>query len=143
MSWLKRKSVLIPIDFSDRSYQAITPAKELADDISSLKLIHVLAPLHPADPAAMWGTVSDAERKEKVRAFTKEKLTQMGYDDIHIEVVVGDTTSKIVDYAQEIDADLIVMPSHARKGINRFLLGSVAEQIIRLSHCPVLILKEA
>ena len=141
MSWLKRKSVLIPIDFSDLSYQAMGPAKELVDDVSSLKLIHVLAPLHPADPAAMWDTVSDEDRKQKVQAFAHEKLNEMGYDKLHIEVVIGDTTSKIVDYAQEIDADLIVMPSHGRKGVSRFLIGSVAEQVVRLSHCPVLILK--
>ncbi|MEM9980447.1 MAG: universal stress protein, partial [Cyanobacteria bacterium P01_D01_bin.2] len=96
---------------------------------------------HPADPAAMWDTVSDDDRKQKVREFTRGKLSEMGYDGIHIEVVIGDTTSKIVDYAQEIDADLIVMPSHGRKGVSRFLLGSVAENIVRLSHCPVLILK--
>lgn len=141
MSWLKRKSVLIPIDFSDLSYQALGPAKELAEDVSALKLIHVLAPLHPADPAAMWDTVNDEDRKQKVQSFTHEKLSELGYGDIPIEVVIGDTTSKIVDYAQEIDADLIVMPSHGRKGVSRFLIGSVAEQIVRLSHCPVLILK--
>ena len=141
MSWLKRKSVLIPIDFSDLSYQALEPAKELVEDISSLKLIHVLAPLHPADPAAMWDTVSDDDRKQKVRLFSREKLSELGYGTLHIEVVIGDATSKIVDYAQTIDADLIIMPSHGRKGVSRFLLGSVAEQVVRLSHCPVLILK--
>ncbi|MGD1951853.1 MAG: universal stress protein [Leptolyngbyaceae cyanobacterium] len=141
MSWLKRTSVLVPIDFSDLSYQALEPAKEHVEDISALKLIHVLSPLHPADPAAMWDTVSDEDRKQKVRAFTRNKLNEMGYGDIHIEVVIGDTTSKIVDYAQEIDAGLIVISSHGRKGVGHFLMGSVAEQIVRLSHCPVLVLK--
>ncbi|MEM9567274.1 MAG: universal stress protein [Cyanobacteria bacterium P01_E01_bin.34] len=141
MSWLKRKSVLIPIDFSELSYQALDPANELVEDRSCLKLIHVLAPLHPADPAAMWDTVSSDERKQKVQSFTHSKLCEMGYDDIHIQVVIGETSSKIVDYAREIDADLIVMSSHGRKGIGHFILGSVAEQVTRLSHCPVLILK--
>lgn len=141
MSWLKRKSVLIPIDFSDLSYQALAPAQELAEDVASLTLIHVLSPLHPADPAAMWDTLSDDDRKQKVCLFTRDKLSEMGYDNLKIEVVIGDTTSKIVDYAQEIDADLIVMPSHGRKGVSRFLIGSVAEQVVRLAHCPVLILK--
>ncbi|MEM8612495.1 MAG: universal stress protein [Cyanobacteria bacterium P01_H01_bin.105] len=141
MSWLKRKSVLIPINFSDLSYQALGPAKELVDDVSALKLIHVLSPLHPADPAAMWDTVSDEDRKQKVKAFVQGKLSELGYEDIHTEVITGDTTSKIIDYAQEIDADLIVMPTHGRKGVSRFLIGSVAEQVVRLAHCPVLILK--
>lgn len=141
MSLLPRKSVLIPIDFSELSYQALAPAKEHVEDVSSLKLLHVLAPLHPADPAAMWDTVSNEDRKQKVRAFIHNKLREMGYEGVQIEVVIGDPTTKIVDYAQEIDADLIVMPSYRRKGISRFLLGSVAEQVVRLSHCPVLVLK--
>ncbi|MEM9807673.1 MAG: universal stress protein [Cyanobacteria bacterium P01_D01_bin.56] len=141
MSWLKRKSVLVPIDFSELSYQSLEPAKELVEDVSSLKLIHVLAPLHPADPAAIWDTVSDEDRKLKVQSFTNDKLGELGYSDLHIEVVIGDVTSKIVDYAKDIEADLIVMPSHGRKGVTRLLMGSVAEQVVRLAHCPVLILK--
>ena len=47
MSWLKKKSVLVPIDFSELSYSAIAPASEYVEDLSSLKIIHVLSPLHP------------------------------------------------------------------------------------------------
>lgn len=141
MSWLKKKSVLIPIDFSELSYQAIAPAREYVEDVSSLKLIHVLTPLHPADPAAMWDTLNDEQRKQKVKDFLEQKLGEMGYQGVQIEVKIGDPSTEIVDYAQEIEADLIVMPSHGRKGVSRFLLGSVAERVVRLSHCPVLILK--
>lgn len=143
MSGLKKKSVLIPIDFSECSYGAIAPAREYVEDVSSLKLIHVLTPLHPADPAAMWNTLNNEERKHKVQVFLATKLSEMGYESekIQIEVKIGDPSTKIVDYAQEIAADLIVMPSHGRKGVSHFLLGSVAERVARLSPCPVLILK--
>lgn len=141
MSWLKETSVLVPIDFSDLSYRALEPAKDHVSDISALKLIHVLSPLHPADPAAMWETVSDEDRKQKIREFTREKLSEIGYGDLHTEVVIGDVTSSIISYANTIDAGLIVMSSHGRKGVGHFLLGSVAEQVVRLSPCPVLILK--
>ena len=141
MSWLKKESVLIPIDFSELSYQAIAPAKEFVESLSSLKLIHVLSPLHPADPAAMWDSPSDDQRKQKVKEFLSEKLSEMELGDISIEVAIGDPTGQIVDYAAEIKADLIVMPSHGYKGAKRFLLGSVAERVVRLSPCPVLILK--
>lgn len=141
MSWLKKKSVLIPIDFSDLSYQAIGPAKEYVEDLSSLKLIHVLSPLHPADPAAMWDTLSDDDRKQKVREFLHDKLSEIGYEGVQVAVAIGDPTTEIVDYAKETEADLIVMPSHGRTGVSRFLMGSVAERVVRLSPCPVLILK--
>ena len=141
MSWLKKKSVIIPLDFSEWSYSAIAIAREYVEAESSLKLIHVLAPLHPADPAAMWNTLNDEERKQKVREFLAQKLGEMGYREVQIEIKLGDPSTQIVDYAKEIEADLIVMPSHGHKGISRFLLGSVAERVVRLAHCPVLILK--
>jgi len=141
MSWLKKESVLIPIDFSELSYSAIAPAKDFVETFSALNLIHVLSPLHPADPAAMWDTLSDDERKQKVKTFLSEKVAEMGLDGISIAVAIGDPTEQIVDYAEAIKADLIVMPSHGYKGAKRFLLGSVAERVVRLSPCPVLILK--
>ncbi len=141
MSWLKKKSVLIPIDFSELSYEAIAPAKEFVDTETALTLIHVLTPLHPADPAAMWNTLDNEQRKQKVTTFLTEKLSEMGYRDVKIKVTIGDPSTEIIDCAESINADLIVMPSHGRKGVSRFLVGSVAERVVRLSPCPVLILK--
>lgn len=141
MSWQKKKSVLVPIDFSDFSYQAIAPAKEYVETIASLTLLHVLAPLHPADPAALWGTVKDEERIKKVQDFMHKKLQEMGYESIQTEVVIGDPLTEIVDYARETNVDLIVMTTHEQKDIGRFLLGSTAEQVVRSSHCSVLVIK--
>lgn len=141
MSWLTKKSVLIPLDFSEPSYEAIATAREYVEAETSLTLIHVLTPLHPADPAAMWNTLDDEQRKQKVTEFLAQKLGEMGYKEVQIEVAIGDPSTEIIDCAKEIDSDLIVMPSHGRKGVSRFLLGSVAERVVRLSHCPVLILK--
>ena len=141
MSWLKKTSVLVPVDFSELSYQAIAPAREYVESEASLTLIHVLAPLHPADPAAMWNTLDHDQRKQKVKEFLREKLESMGYKNIRIEVSIGDPSTQIVDCAKDIAADLIVMPSHGQKGVSRFLLGSVAERVVRLSPCPVLVIK--
>ncbi|MGF1589112.1 MAG: universal stress protein [Pleurocapsa sp.] len=141
MSWLKKQSVLIPLDFSELSYEAIAPAKEFVTAETSLMLIHVLTPLHPADPAAMWNTLNDQQRKDKVKEFLAQKLDEMGYKEVKMKVTIGDPSTEIIDCAKEIAADLIVLPSHGRKGVSRFLLGSVAERVVRLSPCPVLVLK--
>ena len=141
MSRLKKQSVLVPIDFSELSYSAIASAKEYAEDLSSLKIIHVLSPLHPADPAAMWNTLSDVDRMNKVKDFLQDKLVEMGYEKLKIKVAIGNPSAEIVKYAQETETELIVMPSHGHKGISQLLLGSVAERVVRLSSCPVLILK--
>lgn len=141
MSWLNKKSVLIPIDLSDSSYDAIAPAKEFVESTSALNLIHVLTPLHPADPAAMWDTLNDDDRKQKVKTFLHKKLSELDCVGIPMQIAIGNPATEIVDYAEEIGADLIVMPSHGRTGAKRFLLGSVAERVVRLAPCPVLILK--
>lgn len=141
MSWLNRKLVLVPTDFSEPSYEAIAVAKEYVDDLSAVKLVHVLSPLHPADPAALWNTLSDDDRKQKVKEFLLTKLSDAGYDGIQVEVCVGDPGTEIADYAKAAGADLIVMPSHGHTGISRILMGSVAERVMRLSTCPVLVLK--
>ncbi len=141
MSWLRKKSVLVPLDFSELSYQAIAPAREYVEDTSSLEVIHVLTPLNQEYPVATEDPVEDKQRKQKVQDFLQNKLSEMGYEGIKIQVEIGDPSTKIVDYAENIETDLIIMPSHGRKGVSRFLLGSVAERVARLSHCPVLILK--
>ncbi len=141
MSWLRKKSVLVPLDFSELSYQAIAPAREYVEDTSSLEVIHVLTPLNQEYPVATEDPVEDKQRKQKVQDFLQNKLSEMGYEGIKIQVEIGDPSTKIVDYAEKIETDLIIMPSHGRKGVSRFLLGSVAERVARLSHCPVLILK--
>jgi nucleotide-binding universal stress UspA family protein len=56
-------------------------------------------------------------------------------------VAFGDPGQRITAYAEEVGADVIVMPSHGRTGLKRLLLGSVAERVLRLAHCPVLVLK--
>ncbi len=141
MSWLRKQSVLVPLDFSELSYQAIAPAREYVEDTSSLVVIHVLTPLNQEYPVATEDPVEDKQRKQKVQEFLQNKLSEMGYEGIKIQVEIGDPSTKIVDYAEKIKTDLIIMPSHGRKGVSRFLLGSVAERVARLSRCPVLILK--
>lgn len=141
MSWLKRTLVLVPTDFSEQSYEAIAVAKEYVEDLSAVKLVHVLSPLHPADPAAIWDTLSDSDRMAKVKDFLTKKLGEIGYADVEVVTLMGDPGTQIVDYAQASGADLIVMPSQGHKGISRILMGSVAERVMRLSACPVLVLK--
>ncbi|MEL7070938.1 MAG: universal stress protein [Cyanobacteria bacterium J06581_3] len=142
MNWLKKDCVLVPIDFSDISYQAIPVAKTYIEEPSVLKIIHVLSPMHPADPAAMWDTLKDDERMQKVQSFLKKKIYDLGYGTADVEVRIGDPGTNISDYAAEVKADLIVMPSHGERGfIRQLLIGSVAERVVRQAHCPVLVLK--
>lgn len=141
MSWLRKNRVLVPIDFSEESFAALIPAREFVENTSHLYVLHVLSHLHPAEPGVMWNTLDDQTRKKHVEETLHKRFSGSEYEESQIGVAIGDPSSEIIDYAKEIDADLIVIPCHGRTGLSRFLLGSVAERVIRFAHCPVLVIR--
>ena len=60
---------------------------------------------------------------------------------VQVNVAFGDPGDEITKHAETVHADLIVMPSHGRTGLKRLLIGSVAERVVRLAQCPVLVLR--
>ena len=81
-------------------------------------------------------------REEGMRNLLHKRLSAPKYADVRIELIIGNPPHGIADFAEQIDADLIVMPSHGRTGLKRLLIGSVAERVVRLAHCPVLVLRK-
>jgi len=140
MSWLQKNVVLVPIDFSDTSFTALKPAREFVADLSQLHVLHVLPQLHPAEPGVVWQSVSPESRQQHAEAALKTKLQERGYEGVQVRVAIGTPSHEIVDYAKDEGVELIVMPTHGYTGVKRVLIGSVAEQVARLAHCPVLLL---
>ncbi|MCF8037910.1 MAG: universal stress protein [Desulfohalobiaceae bacterium] len=141
MSWLKKKCVVVPIDFSEESFKAVDVAKEFVEEDSSLHLIHVTQPWTEHEIGGTWGEETEEERIQSIKNFLQDKLKDHDYKDAHIAVHLGSPPVVITSYAEETGAELIVMPSHGRTGIKHFALGSVAERVVRKAHCPVLVLK--
>jgi len=142
MSWLQKDKVLVPFDFSEASAAAIDGALELVPDASHLYVIHVLPVLGATDLGVVWESVSDEARCKQVQKVLEERFADKMYRGIHLEVAFGDPGTEITEHAGQIGADLIVLPSHGRTGLKHLFLGSVAERVIRLAHCPVLVLKK-
>ncbi len=138
---MKRDNILVPVDFSEQSVNAIREAVELAGETGSVRLLHVLPPLESISPGVVWGDVSDRSREEHVREYAKTFLAEYDLAGITFDVEVGPPGLIIADYAVESNADLIVISSHGYHGIKRMLLGSVAETVIRHAHCAVLVLR--
>jgi universal stress protein A len=90
------------------------------------------------------GGGADVRWAEKV---SKEKLQEIAQErlkgGIRYEILtrVGDAAKSILEVAEEVGAELIVMATHGRSGISHFFLGSVAEQVVREAPCPVLTLR--
>ncbi len=141
MSWLPKSSVVVPVDFSDESLAAVSVALEMVDSAANVHVIHVLPALSAMDPGVVWDTVDDASRQDHAEDALRAKLSG-GQKEVDVAIAIGDPGHEITNYASEVNAELLVLPSHGRTGMKRLLIGSVAERVMRLAHCPVLVLKK-
>lgn len=142
MAWLPKQKVIAPVDFSEESFAAIDAALELVADASHLHVIYVLPTVEIVEPELMWGAVDQEARRHHAELALRERLAGDHYQGAKLAVLFGDPGHEIAEYAQREAADLIVLPSHGRTGLTRLLIGSVAERVVRLAHCPVLVLRK-
>jgi len=142
MSWLPKQSVVVPVDFSKESLEAVVTARQLVASPEHLHVVHVLPTVEPHDMEAVWMTVDAGARGEHARQAMHERLTKLNLPDVKVHVVFGEAGHEIADFAQRQKAELVVLPSHGRTGLTRLLIGSTAERVVRLCHCPVLVLRE-
>ncbi|MBC6419380.1 MAG: universal stress protein [Prochloron sp. SP5CPC1] len=133
------KRVLVPIDFSEESFQAQKLALEFVSNPGNLHILHVLPRLDPGVHGSVKETMNDSTRKDYV---SKQFHKRFGSESlgIHFTVTIGNPTKEIVKYTKIHSIDLIVIPSHGRNGLGRFFLGSVAEKVMLSTTCPVLVL---
>lgn len=140
MAGLHPTKTIVPIDFSDLSFSALDRAVEIAGD-AEVHAIHALVELTAMEPGNLYGTVSDESRIESVEKHLREKLVDDKYAHVKVHGVVGDPGREITSFAEQAGADLIVIPSHGYGFFRHLMLGSVAERVVRLAHCPVLVLR--
>lgn len=141
MTWAPKKKVIVPFDFSDESIEALDTALSLARSPAGVHVVHVLPELSLGEAGVIWDEIKNENRIEHAREAIVAKLPDPKYAEVKIDVQVGDAGHRIAEVAEKLNADLIVMPSHGRSGIQRLLIGSVAERVLRLAHCPVLVLR--
>jgi nucleotide-binding universal stress UspA family protein len=127
---LSVQTILHPTDFSQRSGYAFHLACSLARDRGArLVVLHVMP-------------VSLVQEKRLYREEMQAELNRLGAPGAQVQVehrlAEGDAATQILQVAQETGCDLIVMGTHGRTGLGRFLMGSVAEQVLRRTSCPVL-----
>jgi nucleotide-binding universal stress UspA family protein len=134
--------ILHPTDFSQRSQYALSLASSLArHDDARLILLHVWSP--PLVPLA--AGPAPVRPEDFASSQFDEELRQLRVPDPEVRVErrleQGDAATEIIRVAQETHCDLIVIGTHGRTGLERLLMGSVAEQVLRDASCPVLAVK--
>ena len=133
--------ILVPVDFSDCSLDALEYAIVVAQQSkASLMLLHVLEPVS----YGLDFTLSHIRTREQVRESWTKRLEELAFSHQHSNVPVesrlrgGLPADSILDSAQTLPCDLIVMGTHGRRGFSHALSGSVAEAVLRKALCPVL-----
>lgn len=142
------QSILVPIDFSRYAAEALRYAKELAALFGARLILFHAVDVHyrpiffDTGLFALYDAAPDAAVKAQARLkqFYQEAAGPTG-PFVQTEAVVGPAAHEIVKYAEEHAVSLIVMATHGLTGLQHFLMGSVAEKVVRTAPCPVLTVK--
>ena len=141
--------ILVPTDFSDFSQPALRYGCAFASRFNSeLHLLHVSPePTMLMPEAAALGSENLFLEAEALENAAKERLLQLPGDDwengrdLVRATRIGAPFLQIIDYAKQMEIDLIVIGTHGRSGLVHLLMGSVAENVVRKAPCPVMTIK--
>jgi nucleotide-binding universal stress UspA family protein len=141
------KHILVPLDGSPRAEHALPLAAWIARAngarLTQIGIIPIPTNLSHIEPEGICRQVQEAESKIARQALTRNIDTyHLEGIDNHIEIRTGIPEQTIRQFAQEQAVDLIVLCSHGRTGLKRWLLGSVAREIVRHSSIPTLVIRE-
>jgi len=138
---MKARKILFPTDFSPFGQEAFRWATSLARDTGAmLVIVHVEEPPMAYGGGEMYLGAEEGDREVLRKALVKVAPTDTNVPFEH-KLLIGDPATAIVEAAEEVGADFIVMGTHGRTGLTRLLMGSVAEAIVRKAKCPVLTVK--
>ncbi len=143
------RNILVPTDFAGAARQALQLAVRLAPPGCTVHVMHVITPTE-SDPYSPVRLRPEVQARQRLPEEVTDELLQQLVQDVAADQVViarawrraSDVIGAILDYADTVEAELIVLGTHGRRGLQRFLLGSVAEAIVRRASVPVLTIRE-
>ena len=155
------KRVLCPVDLSGFSLEALKLALKVVEaSEGALDVLHVIhnpfdeiymSEFTQTDPALIEMYANEPQRRAKILRAAEEHsevlLKQFCHDivqhygEVHYHVRKGDPFEAILDAAEDLRTDLVVLATHGRTGVKRLVIGNVAEKVVRHAPCPVLTVK--
>jgi universal stress protein A len=135
------KKILIPVDFSPHSDQAMQTGLALAEQAGATVMLFHVIPQPPVEVTRMVATEKQVEAELR-RSAENELKTRATGKKVPVESLVvwgGNPVTEICLVAARQNIDLIVMGSHGRTGLDHMLIGSVAERVIRHAPCSILV----
>jgi len=132
--WMTDRIIVVPLDMSEFSLKALEAAKDMVNDVSNIRIVHVLPPIDRP-------VLGSEHREEQTRAAMSAFIQEHGYPKMNITILSGEPVKQIVQFAEDSAAGLVVIPSHGRGMLTEMLLGSTTYSVVRRASCPVLVLK--
>ena len=139
-SYPRVRRILVPLDFSGKSRQALRYAVPLAERFSSkIILLHVIQPAYSVAPEAGVNFTTREQVQAAQRRLEGMAATHLPKDMRGQRIVrIGIPSGEILATAKRLDVDMIALTTLGLSGLKRFFIGSTAEQVMRHATCPVL-----
>ena len=145
------EKIMVPLDGSELA-ECVLPHMEgliKGCHVSNVVFVRVA---QPPVPPSHYGEVSispeiyeetESARKAEAKDYLDQIKNRLKYEgtELHSEVLVGGVADSLADYTEKNDIDLIIMATHGRSGITRWVRGSIADKILRSSNVPVLMVR--
>jgi nucleotide-binding universal stress UspA family protein len=142
--------IVVGVDYSESCARALkeTFAMSARQPGAEPHVIHVGAPYGSMPDGFASVNVEQAAQQlqtyvnAQLAKFVDENPGAATFERVHTHQRLGAAADEIAELATDLDADLIVVGTHSRRGVERLLLGSVAERVVRIAPCPVVVVRE-
>ncbi len=142
------KKILLSTDFSGCSAEAAGVARSLAEQFGSrVVVLHVLDEPAALDPL-FHGNIPLGMLRSRMEQYVQENMDSFlarhfsGFENFDTMLATGIPYREIIGKAREVEADLIVIGTHGRTGVEKVIFGSTAEKVVRMTSCPVLTIRQ-
>jgi len=140
------KRILVPLDGSELAKKALDEAEKLASCFGAEVILFEVVPFMPiyGSPELVTPLIVDEKQKEAAERYLvnlSEELEKKGFKTNAVVRTGQQVAVEIIDFAKESGANLIVMCTHGRSGISRWVLGSVALKVLTRAETPILLIR--
>ncbi len=146
------KKIMVPMDGSELAECVLPHVQTIAEakGVQAVVFVRVVEPLSMAPVRGETGWLTeeemkqvDAKSKAVAESYLERLVSGLDYGKVAIrkEVLVGRAAEQLAEYAGKNDIDLIIVATHGRSGVSRWVWGSVADRLLRSAHVPVLMVR--
>jgi len=140
------KKILVPLDGSELAKMALDQAEKLAKAFDAEIILFQVVPFMPiyGSPELVTPLIVDEKQKEAAEKYLANLSGELKKRDLRVVAMVRtgqQVAVEIIDFAKEVGADLIIMCTHGRSGISRWVMGSVALKVLTRAETPILLIR--